>query len=871
MKIFRFDLPSFWIGTLAASLLWLAFQRISPFLPKYLEKIRNSFKKFSGRFSSSIEIKYRQELIAILQENHLASPLFSLDELAIPPKLIAPLRPVYIDGIPTGDHLGATAIPYLPEWPEVSVAYNGETIEIPEALSTGQDIAIIGKPGIGKTFALSYVAARVAQKHSFAKQLANLVPIFIHVGDITIDKLSIPENIFEGTHEKFSPVVESQLLTFYEKTLVSGSAIIFLDGLDELPAKEQLPIVEFIDSLKQRYPLNQLVTTGDIRNLSWTEKLNIVPVTLASWNNQEVTTFVMKWQNLWTTHVLGETINAENNFDSESTYYAHWLIGDKKSSMPFSLTLKLWALYEGDVTGNSDTDAIDAYLNRLTSTIKNSSLALEKLALQSISMESPYLLRTNAGKFVADFEQSNDEEEDSKTLPFIFDNIEEDDINDLFAEISSIKEDEAIPLTPKISKKKNKKEKKIKARQVKRLLPIIVESGILTYRKNNNISFEHMFIAGYLAGKGLMKIVGEKSLLMQPDWVGKSLAISSLASLNQVDGLINSLLADAKQDPLKRWLTEMAGWLRNAPKNNNWRKHLIKYIASTLHSDELPIGLRANIVASLALSREEGIVALFIQMINTDKYGVKILGTLGCGLMRQENAVEHLEKMIYENSPSLGYMACMALVAINTPKSLEIVTTTILNASEEVRRAAAEALAHHEEEGHAVLKDATKLEDFLARRASVFGLAKVNQPWADILLNEIQIEDSQWVVRSAAAQVLEDKQLQQISIPRPFTPIHETSWLINYASEKGMGVSVGQSGWDMVQKSLEDGDELYQLAALEIYRRFPTEGKVAFPEMYHLIWQTSNWEIKEAVYNTLWSMNTSGIDLPPSDQFGNNT
>lgn len=327
------------------------------------------------------------------------------------------------------------------------------------------------------------------------------------------------------------------------------------------------------------------------------------------------------------------------------------------------------------------------------------------------------------------------------------------------------------------------------------------------------------------------------------------------------------LLEISHTNPLKHQLIEMTNWLPITTQASKWRKHLIKIIIAHLNNESLPISLRANIVASLALSRESGILDLFIQMVNSEKYGVKMLGTLGCGLMEQESAVEPLENMIYENSSALGYMACMALVAINTQKSLEIVTTAILNASEEVRRAAAEALSQHEEEGHAVLKDAIKMEDLLVRRASVFGLAKVNQPWADILLNEIQIEDSQWVVRSAAAQVLEDKQNIQIIVPRPFKPIHETPWLLSFASENGVGISPGQSGWDMVQKSLQNGKDIYKLAALEIYRKFPSEGKVSIPEMYNLLNSSVDMETKEAVYNTLWTMSANGIDLPPIDQF----
>jgi len=74
---------------------------------------------------------------------------------------------------------------------------------------------------------------------------------------------------------------------------------------------------------------------------------------------------------------------------------------------------------------------------------------------------------------------------------------------------------------------------------------------------------------------------------------------------------------------------------------------------------------------------------------------------------------------------------------------------------EPVVTAAAEALANDPNEGHAMLKDGATLKDILVRRAVVYGLARVDEPWALELLQTLQVEDDQWIVRTAATEVLD--------------------------------------------------------------------------------------------------------------------
>jgi hypothetical protein len=115
-------------------------------------------------------------------------------------------------------------------------------------------------------------------------------------------------------------------------------------------------------------------------------------------------------------------------------------------------------------------------------------------------------------------------------------------------------------------------------------------------------------------------------------------------------------------------------------------------------------------------------------------------------------------------------------------------------------------------------------------------------------------------VRNAALQIVEESQTSGPVVPKPIPPIHELPWLISYASDKGMGVSPGQAGWDLLASVLKDGNEEQRIAAMQIYQRKPGE---AIPVIDTLrgIHEGPEGEIREAAYTTLWHLYASGLNL----------
>jgi HEAT repeat protein len=854
---------------------------------------RERIADLKENIGTSIEQRYRQDVVGLMQGNHIAASLFSLSEIAIPPQLMAPPMPISPGGDIPPEDITQVAVPYLPDWPSVGATFGVKTLSIAEALSRGVNLLIIGKPGSGKTFALSHFATQVALRHPEVGESGKLAPVMLHAGDLSLPgKKGNPLDVlYNALWKRVSSVVEAQLQNFLKTIFESKIAILIIDGLDELPNEEQAPVINFIRTVQGKYPGNRYIVSASPEDISSYDTLELYPIPIAGWTVAQKREFVNRWSTLWKKHIQKQSWAKKLPETIAPLILNNWLLNFSNSHSPLLLTLKTWALYAGDLLGPSDVNALEAYIRRMTIGVMNARPALEQLAVQMTLSLQPIIERKTAGDFVSVFEEETplplntlpthevdlpdqdidleelahgSEKTTQDTTPFINEEFEgflsELDGLDLVNEEIPIDEFEKELGESKATTGKGQRQ--IRKRQVRRILPELVNTEVLIYRPDSKIGFAHPVVNGYLTACGLAVRGGDQSLISQTHWSGKTLALDFLSAKGDTQALIPQLLNEDQADPIKRGLLHMGNWPRLAPKAALWRNQLLRAMANTLHRENLPLGLRSRVLAGLAMSDEGGINTLFRQMLKSEQHSVRWLGALGCGLIRDVKSIDELGLLLlHDNSIFISRAACLSLVVINTNKSMELVTRALLEASEEVRRAAAEGLAHHGVEGHPVLKDGSKVDDILVRRAVVFGLAIVNEPWAIEILEQMQVEDDQWVVRNAATQALEDIKRIHPSIPAPLPEIHETPWLIKFASDRGMGVSPGQGGWDMLTTALQEGNEDQRLAAMDIYRFKPSEGRSVIPILYQIM-NGPEGDVREAAYNTLWHLASAGIRLP---------
>jgi HEAT repeat protein len=309
----------------------------------------------------------------------------------------------------------------------------------------------------------------------------------------------------------------------------------------------------------------------------------------------------------------------------------------------------------------------------------------------------------------------------------------------------------------------------------------------------------------------------------------------------------------------------VARWLRDAPKETAWRSKVFASLLAILQAEGQPIGLRGQAMAAFVTSGDPGAVTLFRQLLSSRSFELIPLAALGSGALRDVKAVQALEELLHAPVGAVRRAICLALVAIGTEKSLEAVARALLQGDEELRRAAAEALANDPVEGHAMLREGATLADILVRRAAVHGLARVGQPWAIETLQRMQVEDDQWAVRNLATQYLEQMQHIDSRVPRPLATPSESPWVIAFAGKQKIGVPRGGAATDLLLSAFKQGDTEERLAALPYLKRVATEGIIN--ALYNAMYGEDP-EVREAAFYAVEEISADGFKLPHPNQFG---
>jgi hypothetical protein len=161
----------FFIVFIAGLLLGWVITEFRRLFPRLRESVQASTSARQRVHDVTYETGWRERIRLHVQSLHVASPLFALDEVAIPPRVLAssPYTPPGNQG--GAEDLSSNIIPILYDFPELGSIYNTPSLSIPEALAGGADIALVGEPGCGKTFALSYLASSVCRQAAETERL----------------------------------------------------------------------------------------------------------------------------------------------------------------------------------------------------------------------------------------------------------------------------------------------------------------------------------------------------------------------------------------------------------------------------------------------------------------------------------------------------------------------------------------------------------------------------------------------------------------------------------------------------------------------------------------------------------------------------
>jgi hypothetical protein len=661
---------------------------------------------------------------------------------------------------------------------------------------------------------LAHLASLAANRSPLLGPLQQHIPFLVHASDLgpsPADEKDLLKPFIE-VGDAFAPVWDlSRLPGFVQQAFRSGKALVLLDGFDELAPEGQASVSRYLETLLGAYPRTRVVTTGSPENLDGLIALGFASLPLRGWNAATLDAFLSCWGELWGRFVSLEAWAQPGLEPVDSLLLNTWLASGNQALTPLELTLKVWAAYAGDGLGPHVRDAVSTHIRRLAPP-NTPPAALGALALQVVVNSQPVFDPRKASEWVSRFE-----------VP----------------EAAS----EEVPEDPGVQARPRKKQDKTTSVQAPSfgLLSRMAGSGLLMTDQHNRMRFAHPVFEGYLAGRAMSDYNANEAILGQSDWVGKVLALRYLAAHTDMAPLVDRVIEWSRL-PMHRPLLLAARWLRDAPVDVAWRGKLMAALVSLMGAEGLPLGLRGQAMAGLALSGDPAAATLFRQSMKTLSFELVQLCALASGILRDPKAVQTLESMLSAPSMAARQAACLALVAIGTRESLEIVAHALLEGDDELRRAAAEALANDPREGHAMLREGAALPNILVRRAVVYGLA-----------------------RNAAAGALEHGAQMSARAPRPVTAPAETPWLIEFAGSQGMGISPGAPATDLLLSALKSDDPDVRLAAVPYLKGEVGEGVIV--QLYHSMY-AEDAALREAIYLALMEIAASGRKLPHPSQFG---
>ncbi|MBI3153594.1 MAG: HEAT repeat domain-containing protein [Chloroflexi bacterium] len=837
---------SFFLGFISATIFWLLASRARPLWEEMRANLKEQREAAESRKTNTVEENHRRITLRRAQGMHLAAQLFALDEILQEPMLIAPPQNVEPGMPPKFEDVISQTLPYLPAWPEIAAVYLPQALTLPQAISGNANIVIVGQPGVGKTVALARLASLAANRSENLEALKGHIPFLFHVADLKLpiaDPKDALNPLIEAASEH-APIFDlGKLPDFFKNTFKNGLALLLVDGFDEIPPESQQVISEYFKIVLQNYPQTRIVTTGAPEYLDGLIPIGFAPLTLCTWSRHQNEKFMEQWGQLWSQTVAMEAWAQTGPDQVDPLLLNVWLSADNAHLTPLEITLKAWGAYAGDSLGPHVLEVIATHIRRIAPA--NTPLAaLETLGMQVMTNSTPVFDPRKARAWVKSFEIAEETPEGEAS-----EQLEE-------KEAEAIKED--------TKPKKGKKIEKVVATPTSGLLGKMAASGLLINHPNNKMRFVHAVFAGYLAGHALTYYNAEETILNQPDWSGKYLAMRYFAAHGDASKLVQSLLEFSRL-PMHRPLFAAARWLRDAPKNAPWRGKLFGTLAAILQSEGIPLSLRGQAMAAFVLSNDPSAATLFRQFSTSLSFELVQLAVLGVGAMRDAKSIRALENVMDAPSLSVRRAACMALVAIGTNESLEIVAQTLLTGDEDIRRAAGEALANDSSEGYDMLRDGITINDILLRRAVVYGLGRVHHAWALDALKRLQVEDEQWVVRNAATEVLDAKTNINLLAPNKLRAPADTPWLIEFAGKNGTGISPGVPATDILLLALKSDDPDARMAALPFLKYTPTEGVLI--QLYDAMYKDDP-ELREAAYNILWEIGLSGVKLPHPSQYG---
>jgi HEAT repeat protein len=246
-------------------------------------------------------------------------------------------------------------------------------------------------------------------------------------------------------------------------------------------------------------------------------------------------------------------------------------------------------------------------------------------------------------------------------------------------------------------------------------------------------------------------------------------------------------------------------------------------------------------------------------MLQSEEIESRVLGAIGLGgLLESEDIGALQDRLQNDEDEQVRFVSCIALAAIGTSEALIVLGRLLLEGDNTDQLFAAEALASHLGEGFAMLVEASKMEAVHIRRAAVYGLGHVRNEEALAHLRKIEVEDDQAIVRNAVTEVLEMRENPGRGVLVPHGEVSELPWLLEFASELGLGVTPGKGAFEMLRRAMVTGTLSQQKAAL---LALGIHGSQEFVLDVISALDSENSGVQNVAFEALWRLEAAGAEV----------
>ncbi|MCJ7734627.1 MAG: AAA family ATPase, partial [Anaerolineales bacterium] len=387
------DSISFLAGIVLILVLLVLIFRYRSRVKSFFHRLSQGLLNFRDSLSVSSDEDYSKLIYRYVQSLHITADYFPLDNVVVPPKLIAP--PPFI--LPGEKNLDSSLIQqslgYDPLSPELSAEYFGPSFSLLEAISSNTNICLMGLPGTGKTTAIADCISSLVKGSNQDNSLSSKIPFYVKAHHVLTQfpNSNILEVLISALQANKIFLSIPNLPKYFSTIVKSGNAVLFIDDVDLLIPADTNRIANFINALCRSITTLQVVVTASPICLGNLVKAPLELISISPWGNSEKYTYLNKLAQIWPT-ILGTD---QNQVSEGADICNSMLVVSGRFLTPLEFTLKSIAAFAGDLTGPKPAHAIDGYLNRLFNAEINETIqTLEIIALHALEQhKSSFSLR----------------------------------------------------------------------------------------------------------------------------------------------------------------------------------------------------------------------------------------------------------------------------------------------------------------------------------------------------------------------------------------------------------------------------------------------------------------------------------------------